>query len=154
MRTKTNSNLLLALSAIAWASGANAQDGHVSQPCGQRLLATIEPDGTVSAGSLQQLQAQAAAGEKLYVGWEIARPGGPPLIRHWQDAQFISLFEGQLFVQVGGGRQEPQFGKGQIELPAGQWLSLLSSDGHLLTRMTDKPELIRHRVRSYWCLAG
>ena len=142
------------LALMAMVSGAaNAQDGTTPPPCGERLLATIETDGKVSAGSLDRLRSQAAAGERLYVGWEIARQGEPPVVRHWQDAQFITLFEDILFTQLGGWRQDPQVGKGQIDLPAGQWISLLSSDGYLLTRMTDRPEPIRIRVRSHWCLA-
>jgi len=153
MRAKGLAQLSLALMAMASADASNAQSSG-PQPCGERLLATIEADGKVSAGSLDRLRSQASAGERLYVGWEIARPGEPPIVKHWQDAQFITLFEDILFTQVGGWRQDPLVGKGQIELPAGQWISLLSSDGQLLTRMTDQPEPIKIRVRSYWCLAG
>ena len=140
MHAKGLARLSLALLAAAVAGAANAQSDDKLHPCGERLLATIETDGSVSAGSLDHLKAQASAGERLYVGWEIARPGQPPIVKHWQDAQFITLFENILFTQVGGWRQDPQVGKAQIDLPAGQWISLLSSDGQLLTRMTDRPE--------------
>jgi hypothetical protein len=147
--------LRFSLALLAMHSGAaNAQSNASPQPCGERLLATIETDGKVSAGSLDMLRSQVAAGERLYVGWEIARQGEPPIVKHWQDAQFVTLFENIVFTQVGGWRQDPQVGKGQIDLPDGQWTSLLSSDGHLLTRMTDRPEPIRFRVRSYWCRAA
>jgi hypothetical protein len=153
MRPKAISHLALALVALATVGAANARVGEASRPCGNRLLATIETDGKVSFGSINDLRMQAASGERLYVGWEIARQGEPPIVRHWQDARFITLFENIVFVQVGGWRQDPQIDKGIIELPAGQWISLLSSDGQLLTRMTDRPEPIRIRVRSHWCLA-
>lgn len=154
MQAQSLARLALALIAATAANGANAQGGGSQQPCGERHLATIEADGSVSAGSLDRLRSQASAGERLYVGWEIARPGEPPIVKHWQDAQFITLFENIVFTQVSGWRQDPEVGKGQIQLPAGQWTSLLSSDGQLLTRMTDHPEPIRIRVRSFWCLAG
>lgn len=145
---------LIAAVLTACATSAVAQD---RAPCGKGLLARVEPDGTVSAGGKDRLLAAARNGERLRVGWDVGRPGEPPIVTHWQDALFVTVFEGEVFAQVGGlHRQQPLIGKAHIDLSAQdqRWNSSIGTNGRLQTKMSGDEKLWDQKVRSYWCRAA
>ena len=145
---------LLAVLMSAPAATAVAQG---APPCGRDLLAVIEPDARVSAGSKAALLQEARKGTPLRVGWEIGRPGEPPIVAHWQDALFVTVFENEVFTQLGGlHRQQPQIGQAHIAL-VGQdqvWRSSLGTNGRLITKMTGEEKVLDQKVRAYWCRAA
>jgi hypothetical protein len=125
--------------------------GAAAQVCAGSLLATIGSDGQVTAGSREAVLTAAREGAPLRVGWEVGRPGEPPLVVHWQDARFITVFEGEVYAQLGGDRQTPRFGDGEITLDPGSWGSLLDTRGRLVTRVAERPEPVIMGVRGHWC---
>lgn len=139
------------LAAIALPNLAAAQE---PRPCGKDLLAVVEPDGSVSAGSKAKVLAAARDGAPLRVGWDLARPGQPPILRHWQEALFVTVFENEVFAQVGGlHRQQPEFGKAHIALSAQteMWHSSIGTNGRLLTKMSGGEPMWDQKVRAFWC---
>ncbi|WP_269716928.1 hypothetical protein [Caulobacter sp. NIBR2454] len=133
----------LILSASATSAFAEICDG--------KRIATIETDGSFSNGTRQAVLDAVRDGVPLRVGWEVGRPGEPPIVIHWQDAKFVTLFEGQVYAQVSGDRQTPQIGKNDIVLSPGVWASMLDTKGRLVTRLSDRPDPIEQKVRSHWC---
>lgn len=141
--------ILSAVLALA-ASGARAA------VCEGRLLAAVEPDGTVSAGDRAAVVAAARDGSALRVGWQIGPSDGPHLI-HWQDARFITVFQGQVFTQLGDIHHQFAVAKtGAVELgkEAAFWNASLGTDGRLVGRLTTEAEPKAMAVRSWWCRAA
>ena len=130
--------------------------GAEPEVCPARHLATIEPDGRVSAGSREAVVAAARRGQALRVGWQIG-PADKPDLEHWQDARFITVFEGQVFAQVGDIHH--QFGKrGKAQVDIGKafalWNASIGTDGRLMGRLSHEPETHELKLRAHWCLAG
>ncbi|MBJ7410946.1 MAG: hypothetical protein JHD15_11385 [Phenylobacterium sp.] len=126
-----------------------------AHPCGSRHLATVEPDGRVSAGARQAVVDAALSGASLRVGWEHGARAAPTIV-HWQDARFVSIFEGEVFTQVGDThRQSGVVGQKRIDLSRDPitWRASLGTDGRLLHRFDTDPEPKEARVVSHWCLA-
>lgn len=117
-------------------------------------LITIEPDGSISAGSKQALRAAYRAGLPIRVGWAFDfNQDGKPELSHWADAIFLTEFEGEIFTQVTEiHRQTPLPGKAHVVLnPKMQrWTGLLGSNGILEGRFNDAEEPNQMRVKSWW----
>lgn len=120
-------------------------------------LATVEPDGSVSAGSLDKLRDAYRTGSALRIGWEFSFSGDPaPEVTHWAEAAFLTEFENVITAQVGEiERQVLRTGASRIDFgeQPQRWSGLLSTDGTLVGRFSDG-EPRRHPVRSVWCLAS
>lgn len=141
---------LVFVAAVAVAPAVSADEtcrGH---------LATIEADGTVSAGSKDALRAAARAGLPLRVGWHIGGASDERRgIGHWADARFVSDFGGEVFAQIADiQKQVPQGAATRIELGAGRWTGLLASTGALEGRFEGAPDEppVSVKVKSTWCL--
>ena len=124
--------------------------------CPGRRLATIEADGRVSAGSREAVVAAARRGEPLRIGWQIG-PADRPDLEHWQDARFITVFEGQVFAQIGDIHH--QFGKrGKAQVDIGKtlsfWNASIGTDGRMMGRLSDQPEPSIITLRTHWCRSG
>lgn len=123
--------------------------------CGAGHLATIDPDGSVSAGSKDALRRAALAGQSLRVGWSLDPNGDSvPDVTHWADAAFVTEFEGDVFAQVDDiQRQQPIRGQRRIALPAGRqrWSAILASTGRLEGHFDDGSTPTTTPVRSTWC---
>lgn len=146
--------LLAALVLAALAAPASALAAE--RPCGGRHLATIEADAKVSSGSREAVVAAARKGEALRVGWQIG-PAGKPDLEHWQDARFITIFEGQVFAQIGDIHH--QFGKrGKAQVDVGKslsfWNASIGTDGRMMGRLSDQAEPTTMALRTYWCRSG
>jgi hypothetical protein len=139
---------LILVSALALAAPVHAEDvcrGH---------LVTIEPDGTVSAGSMDALRAAVRAGQPLRLGWHV---GGPSEERrgvsHWADAGFVSEFGGEVFAQlVDIQKQVPQRDETRIALAPGRWTGLLGTTGALEGHFDSGEAMPPAKVGSVWCL--
>lgn len=117
-------------------------------------LATVEPDGTVAAGSLAALRSAIGSGERVRVGWSLDFDGDARAdLVHWADPGFLSLLDGHVFAQVATiQRQTPHPGSGQITLSDEDqtWTGLIGTDGSLQGRFAGgAPHSMR--VRSWWC---
>ena len=142
----------LILAALAAATAQAAQ----TQICPGRHLATIEPDGAVSAGSREAVVDAARNGAAIRVGWEIG-PRETPALVHWQDARFITVFEGQVFAQIGDIHH--QFGLGRrAHVGLGKdwalWAASIGTNGRMVGRLSTEPEPKEQPVVSHWCRAG
>lgn len=142
---------VIALAALALPTGALAAE----RPCGGRHLATIEADAKVSSGSRDAVVAAARKGEALRIGWQIG-PATKPDLEHWQDARFITVFEGQVFAQIGDIHH--QFGKrGRAQVDLGKtlsfWSASIGTDGRMMGRLTEEAEPKTFNLRTFWCRA-
>jgi hypothetical protein len=140
---------LILAPALAAAAPATAKT------CPGRHLATVEPDGSISAGSRQAVVDAANSGAALRVGWALG-PRDAPVLVHWQDARFITVFGGEVFTQVGdiheqGGVRTPP----HITLPKtwSLWAASIGTNGKLVGRMSTG-EASEDTVVSYWCLSA
>ncbi len=128
-----------------------------AEVCEGRHLATVEADGSVSAGSHAALLAAARAGAILRVGWRLGASRTAPVLIHWQDARFVTVFEGQVFTQVGGIRaQTPMRDRAHIVLtPDGaSWTGSLGSNGKLVSSYSTDGKPTEIAVVSHWCFAA
>ena len=142
--------LAAALTACALPATALAAQ---PEACPGRHLATIEADGGVSSGTREAVVAAARAGLPLRVGWQIG-PADKPDLEHWQDARFITIFEGQVFAQIGDIHH--QFGKrGKAQVDIGKaysiWNASIGTDGRMMGRLSNEPEPSEIKLRTHWC---
>jgi hypothetical protein len=142
--------LLVAALAVAAASAARAEI------CQGRLLATVEADGAVSEGSRAAVVRAARDGAPIRVGWELG-PRRAPVLVHWQDARFITVFEDQVFAQIGDIHE--QFGDtGKAHVDFGKawslWLASIGTDGRMVGRLSAEAAPTETRLVSHWCLAS
>lgn len=118
------------------------------------LLATIQADGSVTAGSLKNLKQAYRAGEKLRVGWEIDWDhDGRIDITHWADASFLSEYKGTIGTQIASiRRQIPDPDSAAVGLDPGGaiWTGLIDTRGRLQGSYDDG-EIKEQKVRSHWC---
>lgn len=140
-----------ALVALALPTAALAAE----RPCGGRHLATIEADAKVTSGSRDAVVAAAREGEALRIGWQIG-PAEKPDLEHWQDARFITIFEDQVFAQIGDIHH--QFGKrGKAQVDLGKalsfWNASIGTDGRMMGRLTEEAEPRTFNLRTHWCRA-
>lgn len=145
--------LLAAAAALTTASATAQAKGKV---CPGRHLATVEPDGSVSAGSLKAVLDAARNGAELRVGWELG-PREAPFLVHWQDARFITVFEGQVFAQVGDIHH--QFGLSRrAHVGLGKdwslWAASIGTNGKMVGRLSTETEPKEQPVVSHWCRAA
>lgn len=153
----SKSNVLLFL--VSLTAGAEAYAHPEASTVGfgacPALLATIEPDASVSAGSLNALTNAYRAGQKIRVGWELDwDQDGSVDITHWANADFLSEFEGTIATQIPSiRRQIPRPGEARIALAAETtWTGLIDSRGRLYGAY-DGDKATERRVRTHWCLA-
>ncbi len=119
------------------------------------LLLAIEVDGTVSAGSKDELRKMVNQGRSLRVGWRVDDREGNPVVTHWADAAFLTLFEGDVFAQMQSiHRQVPRRGQARIELSdeVQHWTGLIGTNGLLISRMNTNDQAQERKVKSWWCL--
>lgn len=119
------------------------------------LLATIEPDGSVTSGSLDALKSAYRTGQQIRIGWEMDWDrDGKVDITHWANADFLSEFEGTIATQLSSvRRQVPRPGEATITLSAATtWTGLIDTSGRLQGAY-DGGEPKEHRVRAHWCAA-
>lgn len=138
---------------FAAALAAAAPTALAAAPCPGRLLATIEPDGAVSAGSRGAVVQAARQGAELRVGWELG-PRDAPFLVHWQDARFITVFEDQVFAQIGDIHH--QFGmKDRAHVGLGEawslWAASIGTNGRMVGRLSTDAGPTEHPVTSHWC---
>lgn len=124
-------------------------------PCEGKLLATVEADGTVSTGARDKVVQAARDGAALRVGWQVG-PRDAPFLVHWQDARFVTVFEGHAFTQIGDiHRQTPLGGKAHVLLPGDftSWHASIGTNGKMVHRYSNDAEVKETPVVSHWCLA-
>ena len=141
--------LILAVALAFAATGAQAA------VCEGRHLATIEADATVSAGAREAVVEAARNGAPLRVGWELG-PRDKPILVHWQDARFVTVFEEQVFAQVGDIHHQFGLGKrGHVGLGKdwSLWAASIGTNGRLVGRLSTEAEPKEQPVVSHWCLA-
>lgn len=139
--------LILAATLAASAPAAQAQ------VCPGRHLATVEPDGAVSAGSRQAVLDAARSGAPLRVGWELG-PREAPVLVHWQEARFVTVFEDHVFTQLGDiHHQFAMKNRGDIGLGKDWsiWAASIGTNGKLVGRLSGEPEPKAQQVVSHWC---
>lgn len=145
--------LILMFAAAIAAVTSTAQ----TKVCAGRHLATVEADGSVSAGSHAALLAAALDGASLRVGWQLGASRTEPVLTHWQDARFVTVFEGQVFTQIGDIRaQTPMRDRAHIALtPDGAtWSGSLGANGKLVGSYSTEAKPTEIAVVSHWCLAS
>lgn len=123
------------------------------------LLFATDFDKQTTHGSKDALIHAVEAGEPIRVGWQIDFDNdGQSDLSHWSDAEFLSVWEGEVFTQVGAiHRQRPRRGKGQIELtePHMEWRGMLGTTGLIHGTMSDGSGVSDGRVVSTsWCAAN
>lgn len=137
---------------VLLAAPAHAQDAM----CGSGHLVTIEPDGSASRGSKDQLKRAVANGLPIRVGWGLdTNADGIPEVSHWTDAGFVTDFEGEIFAQIPDiQRQSPVRGQARVLMPVGRqrWSGLVGTNGRLESHFDDGSEPATTRVRSTWCV--
>jgi len=138
---------------VAFAAAAFAAEAQV---CPGGHLATIEADGTVSAGRREAVVDAARNGIAIRVGWELG-PRATPFLVHWQDARFVTVFEGQVFAQVGDIHH--QFGLGKrAHVGLGKdwsiWAASIGTNGKMVGRLSTEPEPKEQPLVSHWCVAA
>jgi hypothetical protein len=125
--------------------------------CPQVLFETGFDKRTVR-GTKSALIAAVERGEPIRIGWFLDfNNDGTADLSHWADAQFLSVFEGEVFAQLGAiMEQSPVRGRATVRLGifAREWRGLLGSNGSLQGRFTegnnatsDAPVAVR------WCAA-
>jgi hypothetical protein len=137
-------------------SSVAAADAAADEVC-RGHLATVEPDGSVSAGSKDALRAAVRAGLPLRVGWHVGGSSDEGRgVSHWADAGFVSDFRGEVFAQIADiQKQVPQRDVARIALVAGRWSGLLGTNGMLEGIFDDAREPNEPaKVRTIWCVAG
>lgn len=153
--------LVVACFSITPTSFLQAQDStqttiNVEPQCAGHLL-TVNVDGVVEAGSKIALQQAVMQGHSLRVGWRLDDQQGDPVMIHWADAGFLSLFEGEVFAQMQPiHRQVPQRGHARINLSSElqHWTGLIGTNGLLVNRMDSRTQTGERKVKSWWCLAN
>jgi len=141
---------LVAALAATMSSAAKAEI------CKGRFLATVEPDGMVSAGTRAAVVRAARDGAPIRVGWELG-PRRAPVLVHWQDARFITVFEDQVFAQIGDIHEQfPVSKKGQVDFPKtwSIWFASIGTDGRMVGRLSAEAAPSETRLVSHWCLAS
>lgn len=109
-------------------------------------------------GTKQALIAAVERGDPIRIGWFLdVNNDGTGDVSHWADAQFLSVFEGEVFAQLSAiMEQTPVRGRAKMRLGifARDWRGLFGSDGSLQGRFangnnatSDTPVAIR------WCAA-
>lgn len=126
--------------------------------CSGLLLAT-DFDRQPTHGSKDALIAAVESGEPIRVGWQIDFDGDAKSdLSHWSEAKFLSVWEGEVFTQVGAiHRQRPRRGQGQIELtePHMEWRGMIGTTGLIHGTMSDGSGVSDGRaVAVSWCAAN
>jgi hypothetical protein len=127
-----------------------------AQTCGAAHLVTVEPNGSVVAGSKDALRRAMSAGTPIRVGWGLdANNDNIPDVSHWADAGFLTDFEGEIFAQLADiQRQQPMRNPARVTMPAGRqrWTGLLGTNGRLESHFDDGSAPSVANVRSTWCV--
>lgn len=120
------------------------------------LLYSTDFDGKPAQGNKQNLIDMINEGHAIRVGWayDFDDDKLADLI-HWAEADFLTIFEGEVFGQVQAIRaQSPQRENATISLrqPFTQWSGILSSNGTLQGQLsTDRGALETRTVQIHWC---
>jgi hypothetical protein len=141
--------------ALTTTANAKVKDGLSGCP-----IARFETDfsGRVISGSKARLIAAIESGEKVRVGWRLDfNKDGKADLTHWADANFLTIFEGEVFAQVDAiQRQEPMQGKADVRLYPGQymeWRGSIGTNGTLRGVMSNGvsgPDNVA--VATTWCV--
>ena len=130
-----------------------AQEG---QRCPNQLYSSGF-DGKATSGSKPRLIAAVQRGETIRIGWDIDfDDDGISDLSHWADAEFLSVWEGEVFTQVAAiHRQRPIRGEGELQLPGPftEWRGLLGTNGKIMGSLSDAEPGVGRHVQMFWCAA-
>lgn len=139
-------------SSLLLSSPSIAQD----QRCPSQLYASGF-DGKPLGGSKQRLIDAVQRGEAIRIGWDIDfDEDGESDLSHWADAEFLSVWEGEVFTQVTAiHRQRPIRGEGEVRLPGPftEWRGLLGTNGLIMGSLSDSEPGAGRSVQMFWCAA-
>lgn len=152
----TNATLRTVLYAVFAISSA-ASPALAQQSC-PGLLYASGFDRQPTHGSKAALIAAVEDGRPIRVGWQIDfDQDGRSDLSHWSEAKFLSVWEGEVYTQVGAiHRQRPRRGQGHIELPERyvEWRGSMGSTGRFEGTMSDADGVSSsHHVAITWCAA-
>lgn len=129
-----------------------------AEPDASRLLARVEPDGTVSAGSKEALRQAVEDGKAIRVGWalDFNQDGRADLV-HWADATFLTVFGSEVYAQISPIREQGGARKGekvvlQLAESSRRWHAILGTNGILEGAFDDNSPKESLSVRIWWCL--
>ncbi|MEL7198764.1 MAG: hypothetical protein AAGL10_10660 [Pseudomonadota bacterium] len=149
----------LVCSAAAIAASCLAPQAAVAQylDCERPLFAT-DLDGNPTHGSKDALVSAVNKGRSIRIGWGLDFDGdGQSELTHWADAQFLSVWEGEVFAQVAAiHTQRPRRGKADITLsdPFVEWRGSIGTTGKLEGRSSDgKVFPAAVAIETMWCAA-
>jgi len=125
-----------------------------TQRCSNPYLAT-DFNGAIIEGSKAELLEAVQRGQKIRVGWDIDfNKDGISDLSHWSDADFLSVWEGEVFTQIKAiHRQIPVRGTANIKLsnPFTEWRGMLGSNGKLSGVFSSGERLPDMIARIFWC---
>ncbi|MEM7701551.1 MAG: hypothetical protein AAF251_06395 [Pseudomonadota bacterium] len=123
--------------------------------CNQPLFGT-DLEGSASHGSKDALIEAVNKGTSLRIGWGLDFDGdGASELVHWADAEFLTVWEGEVYTQVGPVHaQTPIKGQSRVEIKSdnSEWRGSIGTNGILEGRFDgQKTELTALRVETLWC---
>lgn len=129
---------------------------HAALDCAGKLFAT-DFNSRDLEGSRTALLEAVERGDPVRVGWQLDFDGdGKPDLSHWANADFLSVWEGEVFAQVSAiHRQRPSRQGAGMTLPQGysEWRGMLGSDGSLQGAFSDDASFPTDLAVSItWCL--
>ena len=94
----------------------------------------------------------------MRIGWELDfDDDGEPDILHWADANYLSVWEGEVYAQVQAiHRQRPVRGEGDMVLPDAftEWRASLGTTGRVDGAFSDGQKMPSIPARIFWCAAS
>jgi len=144
-------SFLVAIAAILLSSPAQAQ-----LACDAPLFATGFDKMPVQ-GTKAALIDAVSMGNSIRIGWELDfDEDGTGDLTHWADADFLSIWKGEVFTQVQAiHTQSPQRNEADIKLrsPYTEWRGSIGTTGTLDGRYTDNADFPDLKVATMWCAA-
>ncbi len=129
-----------------------------AEPDPSHLLARVEPDGTISAGSKAALRQAVEAGRAIRVGWalDFNNDGRVDLV-HWANASFLTVLGDEVYAQIPPIREQGGARKGdkvviQLAESSRRWYGLLGTNGVLEGAFDDNSPKQVVPARIWWCL--
>jgi hypothetical protein len=114
---------------------------------------SLTPSGAVEHGSKAALEQAVREGQRVRVGFGLDFDNdGKMEIEHWADASFVSLYRGEIFVQLMPiQEQNPARDKAEIHFPTPPhpWTGMLDTTGRLRSWFPNEPAT-EVRVASWW----
>lgn len=126
------------------------------------LLYSTGFDREVLGGSKEALVEVVERGDAIRIGWELDfDDNGKADIRHWADASFLSIWEGEVFAQVQAiHRQRPvsgsEGGGSDMVLPDEfiEWRASLGTTGRVDGAFSNGRKMPAIPARIFWCAAN